>query len=85
MNELEIFGVCIIILIVITKSVILIRYLQKISKKSYYKYKKSNTLAQMRNSDSERVNNRTMDRQSNSESRIIQESDFLTYNPEIFY
>jgi len=85
MNEMIVIGLGIIILIIVAKCVILLRYMQKLSKKSYMKYHKFNTKTRLKNIDSERVNNRMMESQTNSKSNIIQEPDFLTFNTEIIY
>ena len=53
MNNLIIFGVCIIILVVIVKCVILIRYLSKITKKNHNKYQKSILIIQLKKDDCE--------------------------------
>jgi len=85
MNYLELIGLGIIILIIIAKCVILLRYLQNLSKKSYTKYQKFNAKTQLKKIYSERVKNRMMESQIHSESNIIQDPDFLTFNTEIFY
>ena len=85
MNGLMVIGLGIIILIIVAKCVILLRYMQKLSKNSYTKYQKFNAKTQLKNIDSEGVNNRMMESQTNSESNMIQEPDFLTFNTEIIY
>lgn len=80
-----VIGLGIFILIIVAKCVILLRYMQKLSKNSHTKYQKFNAKTQLKNIDSERVNNRMMESQTNSESNIIQEPDFLTFNNEIIY
>ncbi|TFG21346.1 MAG: hypothetical protein EU529_13680 [Promethearchaeota archaeon] len=85
MNEMIVIGLGIFILIIVAKCVILLRFLQKLSKKSYIKYQKFNAKTQLKKIDSERVKNRMMESQIYSESKIIQDPDFLTFNTEIFY
>lgn len=85
MNEMIVIGLGIIILIIVAKCVILLRYMQKLSKNSYRKYQKFKAIIQLNNIDSEEVNNRMMDNHTNSESNTIQEPAFLTFNTEILY
>ena len=84
MNGFRLIGLGIIILIVVAKCVILLRYMQKLSKNSYSKYQKFNAKTQFKNIDSEKVNNQMMESQTNSKSNTIQEQDFLTFKTEIF-
>ena len=85
MNEMIVIGLGIIVLIIVAKCVILLRYLQKLSKKSYTKYQKFNVKTQLKKIDSKRINNQMMESQIHSESNIIQEPNSLTFNTEIFY
>ena len=48
MNEMIVFGMLIIIIVVVIKCVILIRYLSNLKKKGFKKYQKSNALYQLK-------------------------------------
>ena len=85
MNELEIISVSIIIIVVIAKCVILIKYLCSIKNKSYKKYQKSSLSAQLMKKDPESINNYAINEHTNSNKNIIQEPDYLTNNSDIFY
>ena len=85
MNELELISVSIIMIIVIAKCVILIRYMRNSTKKSCKKYQKSSFSIQLKKKDPESVNIYTINEHTNSNVNIIQEPDYLINNSDIFY
>jgi len=69
MNELEIIGISIIIIVVIAKCVILIRYISKLTKKNHNKYQKSGILTQSMKKDSKSAIYFALNLQINSKLR----------------
>ena len=72
-------SISIIIIVIIAKSVILIRYLCKIKKNSYKKYQKSSFSSQLKKEYPESVNHYAIN------ENIIQEPNYLNDNSDNFY